>query len=416
MKVLVVGSGGREHALAWGLRRSPSVKRVDCAPGNAGIARHARLQAVASDDVAGIVSLARREGYDLVVVGPERPLSLGLADALSQAGVRVFGCSRAASEIEASKAFSKDLMQRHQIPTAEHGAFRDAGEATRFAEHLLAEDGRVVLKADGLAAGKGVVICEDVATIREAAPQLLASTPSGVLVVEAFLMGREASCMALVAGTEVAMLPPCEDHKTIFDGDRGPMTGGMGAVCPTPVVDAALLARVEAEIVRPTARAMLDEGRAFFGLLYAGIMATRSGPKVLEFNARFGDPETQALVARVKGDLAESLAGIAEGRAIAPAFWSTPSCAVVMAARGYPGTPERGAAIEGLEAAEAEGAVVFHAGTRFVDGRFVVDGGRVLAVTATGADARAARERAYEAAAKVRFDGMQVRGDIGARR
>ncbi len=428
MRVLVVGGGGREHALAWALSRSPSVRSVACAPGNAGIAEVASLVPVGAEDVDGLVTHAAGEGYDLVVVGPEVPLALGLADELRERGLRVFGCSRAAAEIEGSKAFAKEVMARAGVPTARWGAFTDEAHAASFAGDLLRRARRVVVKADGLAAGKGVVICDGEEQAREAIRSLLAGDLVGGagarVVVEEFLIGREASCMALVDGERVWPLAACEDHKTVHDGDVGPMTGGMGAISPTPVIDGALAARVEREVLAPTARALAEAGRPFSGVLYAGLMVTADGPRVLEFNCRFGDPETQPLLARFEGDLGAALLAIAEGRAPTVAFSPRAACCVVLAARNYPGPPERppsgtrspAVVIEGLaEAGALEGVTVFHAGTRRVRDQVVVSGGRVLGVTATGADLPDARSRAYDAVAKIHFDGMHFRRDIGAR-
>jgi phosphoribosylamine--glycine ligase len=420
MRVLVVGGGGREHALAWRLQRSPSVAAVECAPGNAGTSRVATNLPIAAEDVPAIVARAAEAKYDLVVVGPEAPLAAGLADALAARGLAVFGCSRAAAEIEGSKRFAKEVMERAGVPTARWGAFEEAGAAERFAGELCAAGAGAVVKADGLAAGKGVVVADDLAGARAAIRAMLAGELVGRagarVVVEERLAGREASCMALVDGERVWPLAPCEDHKTIADGDRGPMTGGMGAISPTPVVDAACAARVEREVLLPTARTLAAMGRPFRGLLYAGLMVGEGGPKVLEFNCRFGDPETQPLLARWEGDLGEALLAIARGRAPEVRFSARAACCVVLAARGYPGPIEKGAAIDGLAQAEqVPGVIVFHAGTRAEGGRTVVAGGRVLGVTATGDDPAGARAAAYRAARVIRFDGMQLRGDIGAR-
>ncbi len=412
MRVLVVGGGGREHALVWRLQRSPSVEHVACAPGNLGIAETAEIVPIAAEATAQLVEHAVAERYQLVVVGPEAPLAAGLADELAARGVPVFGCSRAAAQIEASKRFAKEVMQAAGVPTARWGSFTDESAAVAFAESL---GGRAVVKADGLMAGKGVILCAGMDEARAAVRQLLGA--GGQLVIEEFLVGREASCMAFVDGERVWPLAPAEDHKTVLDGDRGPMTGGMGAISPTPVVDAALLARVEREVLRPTARELVARGAPFRGLLYAGLMVGSDGPKVLEFNCRFGDPETQPLMARFRGDLGAALLAVAEGRAPEVAFDERAACTVVLAAKGYPGAVEKGAAIDGLEEAAAmPGVVVFHAGTRAAGGRVVVAGGRVLGVTAVGDDLAAARALAYRAVDRIRFDGMHYRRDIGARR
>jgi phosphoribosylamine--glycine ligase len=420
MRVLVVGGGGREHALAWRIARGGH--EVLCAPGNVGIAEVARCLPVKTDELAKIADLADAESVDLVVVGPEAPLVAGLADLLASRGRAVFGCSRAAAEIEGSKAFAKAFMARHRIPTAAFGVFGGVQEAELFID---TESGRgasrLVVKADGLAAGKGVILCSTADEAKRAVRSLMAERVLGdagkQIVIEEFLVGREASLMALCDGERVIPLAPAEDHKTIFDGDRGPMTGGMGVVSPTPVMDDLQVARAVREVLEPTARGMVAEGRPFRGLLYAGLMLTARGPQVLEFNCRFGDPETQALMARWDDDLAAVLHGVATGQPPARVrFSSRAAVCVVLAAPGYPGPVQAGGAIEGLSAAaELEDVVVFHAGTKREDGRVVTAGGRVLGVTALGDGVEGARARAYEAVAKIRFDGMQYRKDIGAR-
>jgi phosphoribosylamine--glycine ligase len=432
MKILVVGSGGREHALAWRLGGSPSVNSVACAPGNPGIAAVATLVPIAADAIDALVDHAAAERYDLTVVGPEAPLVAGLADRLAERKLSVFGCSAAAAEIEGSKAFAKEVMARAGVPTARWESFTDREAASRFAAELAGEQGRVVVKADGLAAGKGVVICRGASEARGAIGQMLAGETVGRagaptegwggsrwprVVVEEFLDGREASCMALVDGERVWPLAASEDHKQVGDGDQGPMTGGMGAISPTPVVDEALLARAAREVLEPTARALSEMGRPFRGLLYAGLMVTAEGPKVLEFNCRFGDPETQPLMARWEGDLGSALHAVATGGTPEMAFSRQAACCVVLAARGYPGTPEKGMEIHGLrEAGALEGVTVFHAGTRADGGRVLVAGGRVLGVTGVGDDLAAARERAYAGAKAIHFEGIHYRRDIGARR
>lgn len=426
-RVLIVGGGGREHAIAWALQRSPCRPTLFAAPGNAGMNGLAECWAVGADEVAKLAEAARREKIDLVVVGPEAPLCAGLADLLVADGISVFGCSRAAAEIEGSKAYCKALLQRHGIPTAAFGTFSMLPEAELFIDGQIADGAtRLVVKADGLAAGKGVVICQNAAEAKHAARELLmmrmhagANSPS--IVIEEFLVGREASLMAFVVDEHVVLLPAAEDHKTLLDGDRGPMTGGMGVVCPTPVLDELSARRVLDEILRPTARALVAEGRAFRGLLFAGLMLGPGGPKVLEFNCRFGDPETEAVLPLLAsgegGDLYVALADVARGVAPRPlVFDDRASTTVVMAQAGYPGALAPPVAIRGIEAAESvPGVVVFHAGTRSDGDVLWSAAGRVLAVTATGADAAEARARAYSAVEKIDFPGAQRRSDIGAR-
>jgi len=422
MKILVVGGGGREHALAWALARSPSVREVLCAPGNAGIESVARCVPVKADEMVKIADLAEAEKVDLVVVGPEAPLVAGLADLLRDRGRAVFGCSRAAAEIEGSKIFSKELMQRHRVPTAAFGAFSQLPEAELFVD-ALARDGaeRVVIKADGLAAGKGVVIARTGDAKAELGKMLGGETVGDAgrrVVVEEFLIGREASLMALVDGERVTPLVAAEDHKQVRDGDEGPMTGGMGVVSPTTVLSDLEAARAVREVLEPTARGLAAEGRPFRGLLYAGLMLTDKGPRALEFNCRFGDPETQVLMARLDDDLGALLYANATGARIERVRFSPRAAVcVVMASGGYPGAYESGVPIDGLDdAGRVEGVTVFHAGTRRDGERIVTAGGRVLGVTAVGDDVAEARKRAYDAAAQIRFAGAHYRRDIGMRR
>ncbi|HEY2745775.1 MAG TPA: phosphoribosylamine--glycine ligase [Polyangia bacterium] len=421
MKVLVVGGGGREHALAWALAKSPSVREVLCAPGNAGIESAARCVPVKADEILRIAELAESEKVDLVVVGPEAPLVAGLSDLLRDRGQAVFGCSRAAAEIEGSKIFSKELMQRHAVPTAAFGAFSQLPEAELFIDDLMQKSERVVIKADGLAAGKGVVIARGAAEAKAELRKMLAGDTVGDagrrVVVEEFLVGREASLMALVDGERVTPLVPCEDHKQVRDGDEGPMTGGMGVVSPTTVMSDLEIARAVREVLEPTARGMAAEGRPFRGLLYAGLMLTAKGPRALEFNCRFGDPETQALMARLDDDLGGLLYANATGRPIERVRFSPRAAVtVVMASAGYPGAYPSGVPIDGLDAAgRLDGVTVFHAGTRRDGERVVTAGGRVLGVTAVGDDVAAARARVYDAVAHINFAGAHYRRDIGAR-
>jgi len=417
MRVLVVGSGGREHALAWKIARSPLVSRVHCAPGNPGTAELAENLPIGADDLAGIEAWVRSARPDLVVVGPEAPLAAGLADRIAALGVAVFGPVAAAARLEGSKAFAKEVMRAAGIPTADYQAFDAVAPALAWARE---RGGRVVVKADGLAAGKGVVVCGELAEAEEALRSILVDRVHGAagarVVVEERLEGPEASVIAIADGERVVVLPPAQDHKRIFDGDRGPNTGGMGVFCPTPMVDAALLAEVERTVLLPTVREMARRGTPFRGALYAGLMLTPRGPRVLEFNARFGDPETQPILMRLSGDLVPALLGSARGDLSGVTLPVDPRAAVgvVMASEGYPGKVTTGDAIEGESGPFGEGVQVFQAGTRRgPDGRLVTAGGRVLTVCALGRDLPDAAARAYEAVGRIRFRGAQWRRDIG---
>src|SRR5512144_57984 len=417
MRVLVVGSGGREHALAWKISRSPLVDALFAAPGNPGMARVATLVPVAAMDAEGIARTCRELGIDLVVVGPEAPLVAGLADRLARAGVPVFGPSAAAAEIEGSKAFAKDVMRAAGIPTAEYGEFTELAPALAWAK---ARGGRVVVKADGLAAGKGVVVCGALAEVEEALRAILVERVHGAagakVVVEERLEGPEASCICFTDGERVRLLAAAQDHKRIFDGDRGPNTGGMGAFSPTPNVTREVEALVERDVLLPAIRELARRGRPFRGALYAGLMLTPKGPRVLEFNARLGDPETQPVLMRLTSDLVPALLAVAKGDLSRTTLAFDPRAAVgvVLAAEGYPGTVTRGDPISGLDGPFPEDVQVFHAGTAAgADGRVVTSGGRVLAVCALGRGLDDAAARAYEAAARISFRGMQLRKDIG---
>jgi len=421
MKVLLVGGGGREAALAWAIRRSPLLTDLACAPGNAGIARDARCVPIAADDVAGLVTHALAEAYDLVVVGPEAPLVAGLADRLREAGAAVFGPSASAALIEGSKAFSKEFMSRHGIPTAAFRIFEDVAAATRFLRSPEASY-PLVVKADGLAAGKGVVLAADAATAIAAATDMLSGRAFGAagsrIVVEDMLRGRETSFFVLSDGTTTLELASCQDYKRAEDGDRGPNTGGMGTYSPSAFLDEETRRVLRERVVVPTVRGLAAEGRPFRGVLFIGVMLTEAGPVVLEYNARFGDPETQVLVPRLDGDWLRVLDACARGRldGVSLRWHDNAAVCVVMASGGYPGPYEQGAPIDGLDDAERlDGVRVFHAGTaRGPSGDVVATGGRVLGVTATGPDLRAARQRAYEAVARVRFRGEHHRTDIAA--
>jgi len=415
--VLLVGGGGREHALAWKLAQSPGLGRMIAAPGNPGIAAHARRVPIKDTAIDPLVALAQQERPDLVVIGPEAPLALGLADRLRAAGLAVFGGSAAAARLESSKAFAKDLMARHRIPTARFGTFRDAAAARSYARELGAP---LVVKADGLAAGKGVTVCRTLEEADRAIAQCLEARAFGdaglTVVVEEFLVGEEASFFALSDGVTVLPLTAAQDHKTVLDGDRGPNTGGMGAYSPAPVMDAAMQERVMTTIVRPTIAAMAEEGAPYTGALFVGLMITAEGPKVIEFNCRFGDPECQAILPRLEDDLLALLLAAATGKGLPSALtWSAQSSVcVVMTSAGYPGSYETGRAISGVEAAAAlPGVNVFHAGTALADGALVTAGGRVLGVQAVGADVSAAIRAAYAAVERIRFDGAHYRRDIG---
>ena len=421
MRVLLVGGGGREAALAWALGRSPLVTALACAPGNAGIARHARRVPIAAENVEALVQHAIAEAYDLVVIGPEAPLVSGLADRLREAGLDTFGPSASAAMIEGSKAFSKEFMARHRIPTAAFRIFDDLAEACRY---LRGKDVAypLVVKADGLAAGKGVVIAPDAGSAADAATDMLSGRAFGDagrrIVVEEMLRGRETSFFVLADGTTSVALAPCQDYKRAEDADRGPNTGGMGTYSPSAWLDDAAMRTLDETVVVPTIRGLAAEGRPFRGVLFIGVMLTETGPKVLEYNARFGDPETQVLVPRLDGDWLPVLRACARGEleSVSLRWRDEAAVCVVMTSGGYPGAYAKGVPIEGVDDAEKlPDVMVFHAGTeRDGTGRLVTSGGRVLGVTAIGRDLAAARDRAYEAVARVRWAGEHHRSDIAA--
>lgn len=418
MNVLVIGSGGREHALCWALSASPLLDRLFCLPGNAGIAALARCIAMDPLDFEAVARFCREERIALVVVGPEAPLVAGLADHLRDSGIKVFGPSARAAMLEGSKGYMKDLCARHGIPTAAYGRFEDLAQAEAFIE---AQGAPIVVKADGLAAGKGVVVAGSVAEAKAAARDMLGGRfgkAGASLVIEEFLAGEEVSFFALVDGRHALPLAAAQDHKRAHDGDSGPNTGGMGAYSPAPALTPALEREVMARILTPTVGAMLEEGAPFVGVLFAGLILTADGPKLLEYNVRFGDPEAQVLTRRLRSDLLPAFIAACDGTLDRfDLRWSeeTALC-VVMAAEGYPGTPVRGSEIRGLDrAAAVEQVVIFHAGTRQEDGRLLADGGRVLNVTATGRDVAEARARAYEAIDLIDWPGGFCRRDIGWR-
>ncbi len=423
MKVLVVGNGGREHALAWKLGQSPKVKKVFVAPGNAGTAQDAENVDLAATDIPGLIQFAKDQSIDLTVIGPEAPLVAGLADAMDAEGLKVFGPSQAAAELEGSKVFCKNLLHTANIPTASYQTFRSGEDAERYIKDRYAEPNEpvhVVVKADGLAAGKGVIVCDTRIEALDAIDRIASRREFGEagneLIIEEKLVGPEASVLAITDGETILTLPAAQDHKPAHDGDTGPNTGGMGAYCPTPVVDEDLMTKIESDVLVPVVHAMKRARRPFKGILYAGLMLTPAGPKVLEFNVRFGDPECQPLLMRLKSDLFEVLEAAADGRLgeIGPLEWDErPSTCVVMASEGYPGAYDKGREISGLANADAlEDVKVFHAGTEISEGQVVTNGGRVLGVTAVGDTISQAKLKAYSGVKEIRWRGAWCRKDI----
>jgi phosphoribosylamine--glycine ligase len=419
MKVLVLGSGGREHALGVSLARGARRPALVFAPGNAGTAALGRCLPVNPADVASVAALCRAERPDLVVVGPEDPLCAGVADALEREGVKVFGPGRSGARLEGSKVFAKTLMTKYLVPTAAYRSFEDPDRARAYLREI---DQPVVVKADGLCAGKGVVVADDRDEALRAVDEIMVQRRFGEagarVLIEERLTGQEASVMAVTDGRTIAVLEPAQDHKRIFDGDRGPNTGGMGAYSPAPVVTPRAMAQVERDILVPIVHGLGRERIPYRGVIYAGLMVTKGGPRVLEFNCRFGDPETQAVLPRLRTDLLELMLATVEGRLEECSLEWDPRSAVcvVMASAGYPASAEKGVPVEGTDSAAARpDTFVFHAGTAAQDGRLVTAGGRVLGVTALGADVGAAREAAYAAVRDIRFRGAQFRSDIAER-
>ena len=420
MKLLLVGSGGREHALAWALAASPLCDTLYCAPGNAGIAQLAECVPIAAEDIAGLVRFATENAIDFVVVGPEAPLVAGLVDALDAAGIKSFGPRKAAAALEGSKGFMKDFCARHNIPTAAYGRFTDIAAARAF---VASQGAPIVVKADGLAAGKGVVVAMTEQEALDAIDMMMADKAFGSagaeLVIEEFMQGEEASFFALADGVTAIPFGNAQDHKRVGDGDTGPNTGGMGAYSPAPIVNKAMAERIMAEIIRPTVAGMKAEGTPFTGVLYAGLMITESGPRLIEYNARFGDPECQVLMMRLKSDILPALMATGEGRLdrYDPIWHDSAALCVVMASNGYPGSYRKGTEIRGLDALpDSTRLVVFHAGTARDDaGRLLANGGRVLGVTALGADLAAAQKNAYDAIAQIDWPEGFCRQDIGWR-
>ena len=410
--VLLIGGGGREHALAWALRKSPTLGRLWCAPGNAGIAQVAECVSVDVTDHDAVVAFCKDKGIGFVVVGPEAPLVAGLADDLEAAGIGVFGPSKAAAQLEGSKTFTKEICDRCAIPTAAWAKFSDIASAK---DYVRAQGAPIVIKADGLAAGKGVVVAETLDDALGAIDMLLAN--GGDVVIEEFMAGEEASFFALSDGTSILPLGTAQDHKRAFDGDTGPNTGGMGAYSPAPVMTPDLVQRALKEIVEPTVRGMAELGMPYRGVLYAGLMLTKDGPKLVEYNIRFGDPECQVLMPRIDADLLALLMAASNGTLDkARVNWREETAlTVVMAAKGYPGAYDKGSIISGVEAIGEDEAIVFHAGTARRDGTLVATGGRVLCVTGLGNSVTQAAAKAYDAVARIDWPGGFNRGDIGWR-
>jgi phosphoribosylamine--glycine ligase len=417
-RILVTGSGGREHALAWKLSQSPEVEKIYTAPGNAGTAPLGENVAIAAEDVEKLVEFAKAQGIDFTIVGPDDALAAGVVDAFQKAGLKIFGPPAAAARLESSKAFAKEFMRRHGIPTADYREFTDCAEALDFCHSAKYP---LVVKADGLALGKGVIIAQNLAEAEGAVRMCLEDGAFGAagkrIVVEEFLEGVECSIHALVDGSSYLLLPDCRDHKKAFDGNTGPNTGGMGTISPSGSVDEALRARICREVLDPFLAGIQKDGIAFRGMLFPGLMLTAEGPKVLEFNCRWGDPETQVLVRRLSSDLLPLLEATAEGTLseARPEWDERSAVCVILASGGYPGFYEKGKAISGLESArELADVVVFHAGTKSQAGQILTNGGRVLGVTALGVNLTEARALAYGAADRISFEGVQRRNDIGA--
>jgi phosphoribosylamine--glycine ligase len=417
MKVLVVGGGGREHALVWKIAQSPKVSKIYCAPGNAGISNQATLTPIKANDLNGLLEFSLKEKIDLTVVGPEEPLTKGIVDLFTSKGLSIFGPSQKAAEIEGSKAFAKEVMEKYHIPTASYGVFNNRKEAV---EYIREQVFPMVVKADGLASGKGVIICKTKEEAIQSVDQIMVEKIFGEagnrVVIEECLRGEEASYIAFTDGKTILPMASSQDHKAVFDGDQGPNTGGMGAYSPAPVVTDEVHEKIMEQILKPLIQGMAEEGRPYQGALYAGLMIHEGYPKVLEFNARFGDPETQPVLMRMKGDIIPILEACIKGDlSKCQIEWDKQaSVCVVMASRGYPGDYEKGKAISGLKTVfQMENVFAFHAGTAFQDGQVLTNGGRVLGVTGLGKDISSAIERTYQAVRKISWDGVHYRTDIG---
>ena len=419
MQVLVIGGGGREHALVWKIKQSPQVKKIYCAPGNAGTGEIAENIAIAADDIKSLLEFALQKEIGLTVVGPEQPLVMGVVDQFEEKGLRIFGPNARAAELEGSKSFAKDIMAKYGLPTAEYKTFSSADNA---AEYIKFKDCPLVIKADGLAAGKGVLLCQTADEALAAVDSIMGKKSFGKagnqIVVEEFLQGQEVSVLAFSDGQTVLLMDSAQDHKAAYDGDKGPNTGGMGAYSPAPVFTEIMRQKVRDQIMLPMIRAMQQEDRPFKGILYAGLMLTKTGSQVLEFNVRFGDPETQPLLVRMDSDIIPVFEACIDGTLDqCPLQWKNESSVcVVMAAEGYPGPYEKGKPISGLQNANSlPGVEVFHAGTKIQDGEVLTQGGRILGVTATGENIGTAIAKAYEAVDKIKWQGIHYRKDIGHR-
>jgi phosphoribosylamine---glycine ligase len=419
MQVLVIGGGGREHALVWKIKQSPRVEKIFCAPGNAGTAEFAENISIAADDIKGLLKFALQKEIGLTVVGPEQPLVKGIVDQFEEKGLRIFGPNERAAELEGSKSFSKDIMKKYELPTAEYRTFNSADIAKKY---IKIKNSPLVVKADGLAAGKGVLLCQTTDEALEAIDLIMGKRSFGEagdqIVVEEFLEGEEVSVLAFCDGQTILLMDSAQDHKAAYDGDKGPNTGGMGAYSPAPIFTETMRQKVRDRIMLPMIRAMQQEGRPYKGVLYAGLMLTKTGPQILEFNARFGDPETQPLLARMDSDIVPIFEACIDGTLDqCPLEWKNESSVcVVMAAKGYPNSYEKGKPISGFKDANAlPGVMVFHAGTTQQEGEVLTSGGRVLGVTATGENISTAIALAYEAVEKIQWDGIHYRKDIGHR-
>ena len=416
MKVLVVGSGGREHAIVWKVAQNPYVEKIYCAPGNPGIGQLAECVNIKPTDVKKLADFAEEKGINLTIVGPEAPLVKGIVDEFEKRGLRIFGPSKSAARLEGSKVFAKEMMKKWGVPTADFKVFDNPEEAKAY---IREKGAPIVVKADGLAAGKGVTVAKTVEEALEAIDKIMVEKVFGDagnrVVIEECLEGEEASYLVVTDGENFIPLATAQDHKAVFDGDRGPNTGGMGAYSPAPVLSEEMEKEVQEKVIKPILKGMKEEGYPFKGILYAGLMVTKDGVKVLEFNVRFGDPEAQVILRRLKTDLVEVCTSVINGKLVENLDWiPETSICVVLASKGYPGKYEKGKEITGIEEAEKlDNVVVFHAGTAVKDGKLVTNGGRVLNVTALGKDIVEARENVYKAVEKIHFDGMHYRKDIG---